>query len=117
MSTEEFPFSNPYHLYISYTLPVFLPFAMLCSFTLENVALIALTLFGMLICFFDRKARFLKQPQYAFKMTVLASIAVQLLCALFYWLFDLTLLVAFALTVYLCFSADRDVKEIIKANF
>lgn len=117
MSTDEFPFSNPYHLYISYLMPVFLPFAILCSFTLKSAALIAITLLGMLICFFDRKARVLKQPPYTFKMTVLVSIAVQLLCALLYWLFGLTLLVTFALTVYLCFCADRDVKEIIKANF
>lgn len=117
MSMDEFPFSNPYQLYISYTLPVLLPFAILCSFALENVALIGITLFGMLICFSDRKASFLKQPQYAFKMTVLASIAVQLLSAFLYWLFGLTLLVALALTAYLCFCADRDVKEIVKAHF
>tara|TARA_R110000764_G_scaffold8776_11_gene29048 strand:+ start:10484 stop:10837 length:354 start_codon:yes stop_codon:yes gene_type:complete len=117
MRKEELPFHNTRHLYISYLLPVFLPFAILCSFTLESVALIAITSLGMLICFFDKKAGFLKQPRYAFKMTVLASIAVQLLCASVYWLFDLTLLVAFALTAYLCVCADRDVKVIIEANF
>jgi len=117
MSTDEFPFSNPYHLYISYTLPVLLPFGVLCSFALENIALIAITLLGMLVYYFDGKASFLKQPPYAFKMTVLASIAVQVFCALLYWLFDLALLIAFVLTTYLCVCADRDVKEIIKSYF